>query len=1113
MHKNFWIFFLFLFTYNFVYSQSYQVVFGGEKYSNNYYQTITKVEIQKPFYGDYLENTFYIKTKNNFDNKFLKQYLLNKIKSYGYLDIKINNISQPFTKYFSNHLLSKSKYNLENIFKIDIENDFDIFDICSLLTNENEIIYSVPVFNYKISDFKPNDEFIENQYYLDSLNIFKAWDIVKADKSIIIGIVDSGTDINHSDLKSQAWVNTGEIPNDGIDNDGNGFIDDINGWDFVGNIGVVDALKGDFKEDNNVVPSFQSNDHGTHVAGISSASTNNQIGIASTGFNVTFLPVKIAIDDLSNSRMVYRPYEGMLYAAKNGANIINCSWSSAYHDPLAWDVVNEILDMGIVVVAATGNESFRNDLFPYYPAMIPGVIAVGSISKKGGLSGFSNYGINTCCYTYGENIYSTLNNDRYGIKSGTSMSSPIVAGFIANLMKVFPNYSNKQIYHQLRSTSSQFKILSEYTNGILNPYDALKYNNPSYPEFKLPGLEIESVLIKNSNQIVDYGTTNIRLILKNHLSTAQNVKINLQTQNDYLSLISKSYNINEIKNGDTISLDLEINFYDFCPWYEGTANILVKFEADNYENTQLINIPFKFETNNKYRLVETFPGNYNFDWYAACSNDLYNFWALAYDKSSRKGLLYNFGGTNGLTALSNDKLIDLSVINNTIYIAANANTDKASLLKSTNGGLTFKTINLDEYLTYINSIYFSSESVGIITGVNLNNEASIIYTDNGGITFSTINNFPPIDFDEFFSTKIIKRYDKFYFATTKGKIFYSEKINHNYISIVDNSKINILKIAPISKDTIYYFGYNSNKEFELKFTTNSGKSFKTVKPQNIDLSRVLDIFSPDSSNSIYLVLNNAEIYSSDDLAETWTAELNSQYKYDFLTSNAIYSKKGKGRLWFAGIDISYLDFDIKPANISHNLNIAGKYEIDFDTLKINTQKEEIIFIENQGNIKEEINLQYLENGAEFSLTDKFKKLISPSELISATIAYNPHSVGEHFDTLTIISNSANKKFEFLLKGFAFDPSSVSDDQYYEISYNLSSDNQNLYLYLFSKISQDYNFGLYDNNGKLIKDFGKYSLNSGDNTLIFNKIDLVSGLYLLRINNNHISKTIKYIVIK
>ncbi len=89
------------------------------------------------------------------------------------------------------------------------------------------------------------------------------------------------------------------------------------------------------------------------------------------------MPVKIALDDLSKSRMVYRPYDGILYAAMNGADVINCSWASSYQDPLAWDVINEILDMGVTIVAAAGNENLFIDYTPYYPAAMPGVIAVG----------------------------------------------------------------------------------------------------------------------------------------------------------------------------------------------------------------------------------------------------------------------------------------------------------------------------------------------------------------------------------------------------------------------------------------------------------------------------------------------------------------------------------------------------------------------------------------------------------------------------------------------------------------------------------------------------------------------------------------------------------------
>jgi hypothetical protein len=1098
-----------------LFGQNFQIIRGGEKVQNNFYKPINKFNIRKPHPGDFIEKTFYVKSKVKVELSQFTNYLNLKLKSYGYTDINIQEISNPFAKFVSSELLSSSSGNLGNVFKVNIENNYDIYDICSILSTESEIEYSVPVYNYKFSDFIPNDESLGSQYYLDSINIYKAWDIAKGDKSVIIGIVDSGTDFKHKDLISQIWVNNGEIPNDGIDNDKNGFIDDVNGWDFIGDITPLEAIQDKFVEDNNPIPSVQANDHGTHVAGISAAKTNNSIGIASTGFNVTFMPVKIAIDDLPSSRMVYRPYEGLLYAAKNGANIINCSWSSSYHDPLAWDVVNEVLSMGVTIVAASGNESFWIDMFPYYPAAIPGVIAVGSIGKSGNVSGFSNFGIRTNCFAPGENIYSTLNNDRFGIKSGTSMSSPVVAGFIANLISAFPNYTSSQIFHQIRSTTDNFKNSNILTHGKLNSFNAVRYNNSNFPAMTVPGLEVDEVLIENSGKIENYGSTNIRLKVRNYLSDAQNVTVNLSSQNDFLTLNPRTFNFPEIKKGQFVYIDLQVNINKTCPWFEGDAIILASFESGNYKDNQLIELPFKFESNNKYILVQTFPETYLIDWYGSTSSDLFNYWSVGYDYSTKRGVVYNFGKINGFVSPTSDTLIDVSSIDdNLVFTVSNGISGSTSLLKSTNGGLTFKTTNLSELLKKIQAVHFDSVMNGIITGINPNGDGKLLFTDDGGVTFKNKSLEKPLTGSEYFSSRITKRNNKTIFvATSKGKIAYSDNITSNFTMISDNSGLTIRRVIPVSKDTILYFGSNENEEYFLKITTNNGKSFSDVTPKNVDLSNVLDFFIPDSSNSIYYVLKTGEIYGSDDFAETWYPELNNQYRFDALTNAVNFSKNGKVRIWFAGIDISYLDYDLKPSNIIHNLAIAGKSSIDFDTLNLNTSKEEIIFIENKGNTKEILNSQILSNGTEFSISENFKNQISPAELTSATIKYNPKSIGRHNDTILITTSDSNINLKFTLTGFAIDPTSAknSDNDYFE--YNLSSDNNNYHLNISSSVIENIDIKFYDIEGNLLKNYGSFELNIGENRITLEKNDFPSGMYFLALSARNLTKTIKLIVVK
>jgi subtilisin family serine protease len=359
------------------------VVIEGKELGNGFYRPGKVFEIDKN--RKYLKNKLYIKTKENFD---LKMVLLSLNTA---VDI---DISYPFVKYIKNdHLLNSN--DLNRIASVKFNNDIDIFDLCKNLNKDNRIEYAVPEY---INDlrFIPNDTQYEDQYYLHLIEAEAAWEIQKGSEEILIAIVDSGIDVLHEDLSDNIWENPNEIADNGIDDDNNGFIDDVRGWDFIGDISQQEAYQSKWKEDNNVTPKYSSNWHGTHVAGIAGASTNNAKGIAGASFNCKILPVKVSTDNIDPGNggvnATLRGYEGILYAAQMGADIINVSWGTYGYNPLEEDILNHALSYGPLILAAVGNdqmylESGSGD----YPAMYPGVTAVGATNTNGRKSNYSNY--------------------------------------------------------------------------------------------------------------------------------------------------------------------------------------------------------------------------------------------------------------------------------------------------------------------------------------------------------------------------------------------------------------------------------------------------------------------------------------------------------------------------------------------------------------------------------------------------------------------------------------------------------------------------------------------------------------------------------------------------
>ncbi len=203
----------------------------------------------------------------------------------------------------------KESSSLSRIIEINYESDVDPLYISSKLKNSFEVEWAEPRYVYEL-DYVPNDPSYASQYALSKISAALAWDINKGDTSIVISIVDTGVDWDHPDLSANIWRNWNEIPNNGIDDDNNGYVDDVRGWDFGGLSGTPDN---DPMEDQP--------DHGTHVAGIASAVTDNGIGVASIGFNCRLMPVKTTRNDQRgpNGPYIVYGYEGIVYASDNGA--------------------------------------------------------------------------------------------------------------------------------------------------------------------------------------------------------------------------------------------------------------------------------------------------------------------------------------------------------------------------------------------------------------------------------------------------------------------------------------------------------------------------------------------------------------------------------------------------------------------------------------------------------------------------------------------------------------------------------------------------------------------------------------------------------------------------
>ncbi|MFG1491988.1 S8 family serine peptidase [Halobacteriovorax sp. GFR7] len=300
------------------------------------------------------------------------------------------------------------------------------------------------------------------------VDALRAWEITQGDRAIKIAVIDTGIDYNHPDLRDQMWTNEGEIPGNGIDDDGNGYVDDIHGYDFANNDG--DPMDG--------------HSHGTHCAGTIGAS-HNAIGVAGVMRDVQFVGIKFLTD--SGSGSTEAAIKSIDYATKIGVDIMSNSWGGGGRSEALKEAIERANEAGIVFTAAAGNSSTDNDSKPHYPSNynVDNVISVAATTAADELASFSCYGRSTVHIgAPGHEILSTVKGGRYASYSGTSMATPHVSGVIGLFLSENKGLTPLEIRNKVMVTSDPVAALRGKTinAGRINAYNLLTDTVPERNE-------------------------------------------------------------------------------------------------------------------------------------------------------------------------------------------------------------------------------------------------------------------------------------------------------------------------------------------------------------------------------------------------------------------------------------------------------------------------------------------------------------------------------------------------------------------------------------------------------------------------------------------------------
>lgn len=403
---------------------------------------------------------------------------------------------------------------------------------CSVLMDrfkEVEIAEPIAV-DELLGTYIPNDEKVFQQGLLNQCRIFEMWEEWKGDTSLVIGISDGGVFQEHEDLIGNIAPNWGEIPDNGIDDDGNGYVDDFMGYNLAYKLDGSPRGK-----------TYHDDDHGTGVAGIAAASTDNSLGIAGVAFKCSFFPIKTA--RLYNTSITFG-YESIIYAAIRGVKVLNLSWGQAKQfSHIDQSIIDYAISRDVAIVAAAGNAN--GSVAPYYPASYRGVMSVGNVDLTDKVASSSSLGVHLDIMAPGESTYTTTNKQgEYYLEylGGTSFAAPVVTGVLAMVRSKYPELNPYEAIEFTRQASDR---ITHVNNTLQNGYLRNRVNGlkaVTVNPMSIPGIEFEDFSISvnglQTQRIYNNDTAEITIACRNILGNANNLRFVLSMGYDLQKTIT-----------------------------------------------------------------------------------------------------------------------------------------------------------------------------------------------------------------------------------------------------------------------------------------------------------------------------------------------------------------------------------------------------------------------------------------------------------------------------------------------------------------------------------------------------------------------------------------------
>ncbi|PLX32275.1 MAG: hypothetical protein C0600_03330 [Ignavibacteria bacterium] len=796
---------------------------------------------------------------------------------------------------------SPEEESLARIMLVRYSAPVDALALAEEISADPAVEYAEPFINLRPTH-TPDDPRLSTQWAIASLKMEEAWDITMGDSTIVIGYIDSGVNYNHEDLAGSIWVNpgewgtNGELKDNGVDDDGNGYTDDWRGWDFIGN-GTLQAPNPD-----NDPMDF--NGHGTNGAGVAAARTNNGKGIAGIGYHTKILPIKVQ-DDANTTGMA--GYWAVRYAADMGCKVINASWgSNALISQVLQDEIDYAWSKGALMVGGAGNAVINNDLDPFIPASLNHVLSVSSIEQDGSASPWAAFGSSVHVYAPGTDVLAPRMSFGYQNVTGTSFSAPMMSGLAALIFAIHPDWTPDQVLKQIRVTSDKFGTEYEALHyGRANAYKALSMN-ASLDE--IPGLEVKSydVMTSAGSQFTEAGQeASVQVVIENLLAPTSNAMVELEVDPAYGTLNTTSATLGAMNTMESMTISFTLTLTENPTMSEGYIPVILKFTDGQYLDFDLVRIELNLTDGWHTSLDLRYPYN-SIDipdrWNVWVSGDFTENGVPTQDiaiRSTDAGdswvFAFGTGYPDGKGVYCIDGIDEFSAL-----VGTGPTTGAAEVYRTNDGGQSWSGTSVASMTPFVNWIHMFDDNEGILQGDPNSNIWGIATTSDGGYNWTPISNpLSAATGEAGWNNSYDFIGDHGWFGTNSSIIYRTTDRGQNWQSYpVPSKNATDITFRDQMTGVARFSEQNSQGTDTLAVTTDGGLTWSLISTIAAPYGSV--VFERGGERLWFMTSGNA--YASTDLGVTWNVQA-TPLSFDFVNDAAEWNDGFVSKVFAAGIEI------------------------------------------------------------------------------------------------------------------------------------------------------------------------------------------------------------------